>query len=184
MNDPFSKAGLKSTALHESGHAVATVVLGHKFERVYIVTQGALNYGDLQGSCVRNLHGPDFAGKPESARKEAVIAVAGPMMEWMATHGTMWTPSPSDLDCKAALKFLKFAHLSFTMKGNDAHFSSTPQQDKMLSAMMNGVCNEACGLIQAHWGTIVKVADELLVKTELSFDEVALIVSQGPKTSH
>jgi ATP-dependent Zn protease len=178
MDDPLSPENLRRTAFHEAGHAVATVVLGRQFERVYIVIQGPLKDGDLQGSSIRNLHRPHLAGQHDLGRKEAMIAVAGPMGECFAAPGLQWNPTNGDPDFDAALSVLKFAHCDFTMNGTKATFDPSWQQKiPLMKNILDGALQEAYRLTQTNRAVIARVAEALLEKTELSFNEVVALVN-------
>jgi hypothetical protein len=141
-------------AIHEAGHAVAAIRAGLVFETVSAVPDEAQQ---VDGALYwHQLHDQlELAMPPELL---AVVLLAGPCAE-------------------AKLRKLRF----------DRVFSGEGAVDDRAAVASIGLSEtqfvdasrDAMALIEQDWRAIERVAESLLVADELSFDEVAAIVSES-----
>jgi hypothetical protein len=142
---------LRTTAIHEAGHAVVALRLGLVFDFVTTVpdehaeTDGALHWTDLQS-----------AGDLEIApAADAIVLLAGPFAEARLTGSTLHevlADDPAGED-REALATLGLDDDEFVAAGRDA-----------------------LAMVEEDWPAIERVADALLESETLDFAEVEALV--------
>ena len=180
MNGWVNRNDMRCTAYHEAGHAVAAVLQDRPFQKVFVVhradeakeyTQGPL------GSVVRHLDKPTFAGKLDEAKKEIVICYAGPYAETFAYPGLKPLLEQDAQDVKEAIGLAKFALVNFTIRPTGASFDNAEVSSKwpQIVAVLDECNKEALSLVLHNQRSIMRLADALLLRRELTRDEVIAI---------
>src|SRR5258706_92573 len=114
---------LRSTAFHEAGHAVAAVLKRIAFSKVWILRRKDsdpvpqnVELGQL--TRVTPINKPDFVGKVDKAKVEAIQAFAGPIAECLAYPGMQPDWQLNIGDFIEARSVLRFATTPFTLNDN------------------------------------------------------------------
>jgi ATP-dependent Zn protease len=178
---PVNRHDMRCTAFHEAGHAVAAVLLNVPFDRVYIVqrTNQTVGYQGMQlGQVVRTFDKSSVAGKVDEAKRQTIQILAGPYGETLAYSNLLPDLGQDTSDVQDAFSVLRFALCNFVQSGGNVTFDPKDVQDEW--GRMNqiiGECSaEAAQLIQKHAAAVGKVANELLSKGELTYDQVAALM--------
>jgi hypothetical protein len=174
------RLNLRSTAFHEAGHAVAAILKGIRFSKVWLLRRNDadpvpqnVELGQLTRS--KPVNKPDLVGKLDEAKAEAVLAMAGPIAECLAypdDFGPDWKLNAGDVEQAASC--LRFASVAYTVAGDRPIWDPVDHQRKAgdLQRWLQE-CDQAAGqLVIANRGAIEKVAMELIAKWELTEDEV------------
>ena len=189
MPPKVDRNNLRCRAFHEAGHAVAALKTGIAFEKVYVLRDAAgqiRRAGDSLGQVFRNLNMPDLVGKGEDeARRQVLMAFAGPYGETLAYPGLLPIVPQDDGDIQNAMRVLLFIFCKYTInEKGDAIFSTEERQ--LHKATMERLLNEgnlnAARFCVENAAAIIKVADALLADTELSYDRVAELCQPIPYT--
>jgi hypothetical protein len=145
---------LRVTAIHEAGHAVVALRLGLVFDHVTTVPD---EHAETDGA----LHWTDLqtAGDLEiAATADAVVLLAGPFAEARLTETTLHDVLAGDA------------------AGEDREALATLglDDDEFVAAS-----RDALALVEQDWPAIERVADALLERDSLDFDEVEALVADG-----
>ncbi len=181
MRQPSNRNDRRSTAFHEAGHAVAAILTGIPFEKVYVVKEvdhASRPVGQKIGEVVRHLNKPDLAGKgEEEARRQVLMAFAGPYGETFAYPGLQPFVPQEDGDIQGVMGILRFIFCEFTMKDGQAVFSreELTTHKVTMERLLNEGSPNAARFCAEHAATITKVAEALLRDHELSFDQVVAL---------
>lgn len=124
------RLNLRSTAFHEAGHAVVAVLKGIGFSKVWILRRKEnvhLPRNVVLGQVTRitPVNKPEFSGKVDEAKVEAVLALAGPIAECLAYPTPMLQPDweLNKDDFTEARSILRYATTPFTIIDNNGVFT-------------------------------------------------------------
>jgi len=176
------RLNLRSTAFHEAGHAIVAILKGIRFSKVWLLHRSDsdpvpqnVELGQL--TRITPINKPDFAGKLDEAKTEAVQAFAGPLAECLAYSGMQPDLLLNKGDVSLAEGVLRFAILPCIVMNGVASFNPVDVSRTLpqIHQMLKDCCGAADLLVQANRVKIEKVAMELLARWELTEDEVRVL---------
>lgn len=178
---PFIPGNLRLTAFHEAGHAVAAIVKDISFDKVWILGGDPTERtpdGVVLGRVERIINLPGFAGQLADARRNLVQMFAGPISEyWAFGRAICKFDLETQNDAVTCRCVLLYTFCQYSMVNGKADFSESQQKkhQPVMEAEFFAALKEAEQLSQANRENIGKVAEALLEKTELSYEDVVTL---------
>jgi hypothetical protein len=169
----YDPNGIRSVAVHEAGHAVATVVLGLELKSVevrpHILPDGRLRFG-LTDAPITDA---DFAGRGENAAMPYLIqGWSGPVAEQKVNpRYHEYNGGTNDFKCVKQIAVIAICNFA-----SAENVVITEEQRVRVNALLDSAWVAADSLVEAYWPAIKRVATLLGKRQELSGDEVAKIV--------
>ena len=176
---------VRSTAFHEAGHTFAAVHFGIPFSKVWLLrrTDFEVRENETLGQLTRitPVNKPDYFGKLEAAKQEAVLAFSGPLAECFAHPGLqdpgLQTHNIGDLT--VARSILRFATTPCTPENeNPFRDEDLAQTSQFVDQLLNECGKAAEVLVNGNQAAITRIADALLARWELSADEVLQLMGK------
>jgi len=175
---------VRTTAFHEAGHTFAAVHFGIPFLKVWILrrTDSENRAGEILGQLTRitPVNKPDYFGKIDEAKAEAILAFCGPLAECFAYPGQLDPGLQTDNlnDLIDARSIIRFATTPSTPTNQnpfrDEDLASTkPQVDQLL----NECGRDAEVLVNGNRCAITRLAEALLVQWDIPAEEVKRLVT-------
>lgn len=175
---------VRTTAFHEAGHTLAALHFGIPFLKVWILkrTDHEIREGEILGQLTRVTHvnKPDYFGKLDEAKAEAVLAFCGPLAECFAYPGQLDPGLQTDNlgDLIDARSILRFATTPCTPTNpnpfRDEDLARTASQ---VDRLLNECGRAAEVLVNGNRDAITRIADALLAQWDVPADEVRRIVA-------
>jgi hypothetical protein len=153
---------VQSTAVHESGHAIAAIHFGIPFEGVELRIDAVDDFWHCGGT-LRGAELPEMADNPR-LRAQLIVIMAGYAAQSLLSPSTGFSLAqfkfPDDRDFTAAVDVLGLMQPS--VNGPSDH-----------EAAMGRAWHEARQLVVANWPRMTTVADELVRLTQRDGETVA-----------
>jgi ATP-dependent Zn protease len=172
---------IKFVAVHEAGHAVAAVVLGLELRKVDIkrrrMPDGTRSLGFTDTPPVDI---DEVLGKGPASISQMICGIAGPVAE------LLWNPAlledggaTGDFADARICAVASFCEPSY---GDREEMIFSPEQQEKHAAKISALAEDAIEgayrLVEKNLKAIVEVANLLIIRKELSGDEVAAIVNR------
>lgn len=182
--DSRSPAELHSVAVHEAGHSVSALVLGHKLQRVSIVAEGI--FGGIT-----TWRPPSMVHTLRDIEDQVVVVLAGRAADRLLGAGA---DAGAALDLEWATMRLAAADASLGLREGLAHRSddiglrhllrADPELLARVEGQLKAQMRRAEALVGVYADAIVAVAEALVVRRVLTGNEVSLIVAQAMRPEH
>lgn len=182
--DRRSAADLRGVALHEAGHAVAALVLGHTLQRVSIVAEGAI--GGVTSWQARGL-----VSTMRDIEDQVVLVLAGRAADRVLGAGA---DSGAASDLEWATMRLAAADASLGLREGLAHraddiglrhlLRADPELLARVEAQLKIQMRRAEALVGVYADAIVAVAEMLVVRRVLSGADVSEIIAHAMRAGH
>jgi hypothetical protein len=179
--ESYDPENLHNVAIHEAGHAVATIVLGLLLNSVNILPVRQQDGRMRRGIVDSPYSEDDIAGKGESAVMPYLVqGISGPTAE-RKVNREYHRHNGGDSDFERAKRLTAIALYGYA----DAdHVVITAEQRAQMNLLLNSAQIESTRLVEDRWPAIKKVAALLQDRHELSGDEVAMVVKSTPCRSY
>jgi Cdc6-like AAA superfamily ATPase len=178
--EPRSPAELRACAIHEAGHAVVAVVLGHTLQGVSLQLVGT------SGGMTRLEHA-GFVSTRAVIEEDIVIGLAGRAADCVLGAGAS-TGAVGDL--AGATRQLSALHASFGLGKSLLHRAAAEDACDLvrrdgrfaqsIEADLQRLLHRAITLVTAHRSAVIAVAEALLARRVLSGAEVEALVQAHP----
>ena len=179
LSDCYDPNSIRTIAVHEAGHAVASVVLGQGLKSVnirpHVLPDGRIRSGLTDTPFME----ADIAGRGESAAKPYLIqGFSGPIAE-IKVNWRYHEQNGSSGDYERIRRIAAIAICG--TPSAESYVEITPEEwarnEPRWRALLESAYTDAVSLVEDHWPAIKEVATLLGARQELSGDEVAAIVN-------
>lgn len=170
------RMNLRSTSLHEAGHAVIALKSGILFSKTWILQRSdndPLPQDSSLGQLTRPaiINKPDFVGRLDAAKAEAIVAFSGPIAECLAYTGMQPDWDLNKNDYFDARSFIRFATTPFTVTSGRVDFD-LKRTETLVNTILIECVQTASQRVNDNEDAIRKVASALLDRWELTQAEV------------
>lgn len=170
---------LRTTAFHEAGHTIAAVHYGIPFSKVWILKRTDFEDRSCEtlGQLTRitPVYKPNYFGKLDDAKAEAVLAFCGPIAECLA-YTELNDPDfagTNQGDFHDARSILRFATTPCTPTNPDPFLPADLARTQLQVGQLLSDCGRAAEqLVKAKEATIRRIAEALLDHWEVPAEEV------------
>jgi hypothetical protein len=174
LSECYDPNGIRSVAIHEAGHGVATVVLGLGLKSVNILQDMRPDGTRSRGLTQAPFADADIAGKGETAAMPYLIqgfsgSIAESKVNWRYHEHN---GGANDFKCAR-----RIAIIAICNPADADQVVITEEQRVRVNALLDFARVAAIKLVEECWPAIKKVATLLEKDQELSGDEVTAIVN-------
>ena len=169
-------------AFHEAGHAVSAIVLGMDLKSVDIkvraLPNGMTSVGFTDSGRVAV---EDITGKGvDVVMPHLVHSMAGPFAEASINErASEFSGHHGDVEDAKRLAAFSLCEFVETEEGMQITIEELKKNETQLNSLIHSAVQSAIQLVEANWRAIVRVADLLVERKELTGAEVAAIVNAG-----
>jgi hypothetical protein len=178
MTKPRDRTELYETAIHEAGHAVASVYTKAVFSRVTIRRRGELDGQVIWAPyAARRMLRNDLPRKTIGQRiiREAIILYAGMMADILYAQKAGREPNQQEICLGGDSDALRFYQVIDLLVQRGFVDDTEEARDRAMEVIIK----QTCALLVNHWPSVIALADALMQTTTIGYQRARRIILEA-----